>query len=128
MKFFQSIQKNHVRVGICSKRTNESNRKIALIFFLFGMSFTCSLVYLCLEANTFLEYSNNMYITTGSAMILIVYTINIFKMSKLFKFIDYLEEMIDERELDSQITFFYTYLNAYYFNSGRIQITSECNL
>lgn len=106
MKIFQTIQKNHAIVGIVPRKQNQSfNGRLVVTFSLFGLSFTSSAIFLFYKANSFLDYSNNMYITTGQAMLFIVCTIIIFKKAKLFQFIDHLEKSLNQSKLDSMYFF-----------------------
>lgn len=54
---------------------------------IFGFGFTLSAAFLWNEASTFVEYTNNMYITTSQAVVIIAYAIVVFKMDKLFEYI-----------------------------------------
>lgn len=96
MKIFQTIQKNHAKVGISPTQNRAVNKRIVVTFLLFGLTFVSSVTFLFRDANTFIDYSNNMYITTGQAMIFIVYAIVTFNMVKLFGSIDNLEELINQ--------------------------------
>lgn len=94
MKIFQLIQKNQAIVGICPNQTQTFNKSAMVTLFLYVLGFTSSALYLFNEARTFVEYTYNMNITTCLAMIMIIYTIVICKMSKLFEYIAELEKLV----------------------------------
>lgn len=96
MKIFQTIQKNHAIVGICPNQTQATYKKIKVMFFLYVLGFTFSVTFLCQDANTFLEYASNMYVTTALAMFIVIYAIAIFKMSELFEYITEMQNFIEE--------------------------------
>lgn len=96
MEFFQIVQKNHAIIGICPNQTEASYKRIKITFFLFGLSVLLSTVFLCREANTFLEYSNSLYVTTAVTMVTIIYAISIFKMSKLFEYIYEFRKLVEQ--------------------------------
>lgn len=96
MKLLQGVQTNLLIVGICSNPTQASSTKIKLIIPLFVFGLTTSAIYLCHDANTFLEYSSSMYITTALAMTIFVYVIFIVNMSKLFDLISECQELLDQ--------------------------------
>lgn len=100
MKLFHIIQKNHSIVGISSNQTHAVNGNIVVTFFVYGLGFTLSAIFLFHEANNFVEYANNMFLTTGLAMIIIVYAIFIFKMSKVFELISDYEIVVGQSKWD----------------------------
>lgn len=114
MKIFQTIRKNHATVGICQTQ-KAAHEKVVVTLSLYGLTFASSVIFLFHDADTFLDYSNNMYITTGQAMIFIVCTIVTFKMVELFRFIDNLEGLINQSKLNTTY-YFHAYSNILYFS------------
>lgn len=95
MKLFQTIQKNHAIVGIRSNQTHAINGRVVVTFSIYVLGFTSCAIYLFHEANTFFEYSSNMFLTTGLIMIIVVYAIIFFKITKLFELISDCERVFD---------------------------------
>lgn len=97
MKLFQIVQKNFALLGICS---NESrlNRKSVMIFLAFGLAINFGILFLFFKANTSLEYTNNIYMTTVMILSCIAFAIMLLKKGKLFKLIAKIEEFFDESE------------------------------
>lgn len=96
MKILQVVQKTLAIVGICQNPTRASSRKIKLILSLFVLAIIFSTIYICHDANTFLEYSYSMYLTTVIALVIFDYVIVIFNMSKLFDLIFECQEIFEQ--------------------------------
>lgn len=108
-KIFKTLQANHAIVGITTNRTRNSNERILVTFLLSGMALICSVLFLLGEVNTFVEYINNVYISTGLAMTIINYSIVISKMAKLFSFIDNVEKVISQSMYIVYTMFFHSF-------------------
>lgn len=100
MKILQEVHKNLAIVGICPSPTQASDTKIKLIFLVFATGFASSALYICPDANTFLEYSFSMYITTAVAMITFIYAIVTFNMAKLFDTIFGCQKLLEGSKLN----------------------------
>lgn len=90
MKLFQIAQKKIAILGITSAQSTQKtpfNWKIIRVYFIYGVAWTSSALFLFKEAETFDEYTNNIYITSATAMIMFCFTVVVFKMAKLFQFI-----------------------------------------
>lgn len=90
MKLFQVIQKNFEVLGI-SPNQRSTNGKLVATSLIYGLSITSSAVFLFFEAESFLEYTSNIYITTAIGVICTYFIIWLIKLEKFFKFIENLE-------------------------------------
>lgn len=95
MEFLQEVQKNFVILGIRADQAR-INRKSLVASLLYGLGTTSSVVFLIREADTFEEYTNNLYVTSAFAVGFTYYTIMVYKMEKIFKLIKDLKEKIEE--------------------------------
>lgn len=97
MKLFQVVQKNFAIVGI-SQNQPESTGKLVKTCSIYGLTFTLSALYLFFEAESFLEYTSNIYVTTAIAVISTYCIILILKLKKFFNLIEKLEKLIGNSE------------------------------
>lgn len=98
MKLFRIIQKNFAILGITSAQSIQKhpfNRQIVLLYSIYGSTWISSVLFLFQKANTFEEYTNNIYITSAAAIVMFSFTIIVFKMSKLFEFVNNLGESVE---------------------------------
>lgn len=65
---------------------------------LYGLTITSSILFLVLEANTFEQYTNNIYITSADCMLCIDFAIMVFKREKLFQLINAFKMFVDKSE------------------------------
>lgn len=109
MKLFRVIQKKLAMLGITpaqSIRKQPFNREIVLGYFIFVFSLTSGVAYLFLNANTFEEYTNIIYVNCSLTVNLCCLTIIVFKMSMLFKLInDFGSTVIRSKQNASQFNF-----------------------
>lgn len=106
MRPFQIIQEKFAIFGITAAQSIQKqpfNRKVLLAYFIYSYGWTSSAVFLIQKANTFEEYTSNIYITTATAIIIFCFTVVVSRMSKLFEFIDACEEIIDRGDEKSNI-------------------------
>lgn len=96
MKLFQLIQKNFSVLGITSNQTKYSRIKLVMTLIIYGLITTSSILFLVFEADTFDEFTNNIYITSGCVMMCIIFVIMAFKQGKLFELIDSFDKFIDK--------------------------------
>lgn len=98
MKIFRSIQENFAILGVnpnqLTKKNNINVKNLISLFF-HGFIIIAYLLYLARIANSFREYTDGIFATSavlvcGASMIIIVW-----KMPKLFKLIDKLENVIN---------------------------------
>ena len=94
MKLYQSNQDNLSSLGISSVEKS-FNRRMVKTYLIYGLSNISANLYLIFEANNFLQYTNSVYVTTGLALIIIGFSIMIFKTSKLYQFMDDCDKLAD---------------------------------
>ena len=102
MKLFQVIQKNFTVLGIGSNQSR-FNLKLLKTCLTYGLSFTSSAIFLFFEARSFIEFTNNIYVTTAIAVITIYFSIWMWKLQKFFQLIDNLENFFEKSECISNI-------------------------
>lgn len=118
MKYFQIVQKKFDHLGISSIRSR-CDGKSAKVFFILSLAIILGILFLFFEANTFLEYTINIYITTVVLACGISNTVVLFKKEKIFESIDNFEKFFDESEYNriqaSKTMFDQKKLNKYAF-------------
>lgn len=95
MKLFQVLQENFTHLGISSNQSR-FNRQSAIAFSFYSSTFLFCIFYFLFNANTFLEYTLNIFITTSIFGCLMVFVVVLFQSHKLFKLIEYIEEFCGE--------------------------------
>lgn len=100
MKVFQLIQKNYyIFLGFDSNQAfdliNRFNRKTVGCFIFAGLDIIFHLTYMSLSANSFMEYTEIIYIISGILFIGISFFGLVLKMKKLFELIDGIEKHIN---------------------------------
>lgn len=105
MKIFQTVQKNFGILGICRDQPR-FNGKSLIACLIYGLGTILSAIFLICEADTFNEYTNNLYITTALAVGLFCLTNIILKMKELFALADKIEKSLDESKCDSRFASF----------------------
>lgn len=98
MHLFQAVQKDFSLLGIAPNGSKFSRKNLVATYSIYGLSTTSSILFIAFEANTFIEYVNNSYMTSAMIMISTYSTFLAIKSAKLFKFIHSIEQFIDERE------------------------------
>lgn len=101
MKLFQIIQKKFTVLGITSAQsiqTQPFNREIVLAFVVYICAHISHVLFLFRKGNTFEDYTDNIYITSATAMTTFFFTGVVDKMSVLFHFINECEKIVDRRE------------------------------
>lgn len=113
MKLFQIVQRNFAYVGISPNQAywNEKSAKAVFIFSSFTVLGTAFLLY---DANTFLEYTMNIYETTAVFGTGIVFLSMLFQKEKLFKSIEKLEKFVDKSEYREKNNFLCTSLEMFW--------------
>ena len=97
MKLYQIVQKNFALLGI-SPNQSRCNQKSVFIFFILSLAITLGAVFIFFKANTFLEYTQNIYITITFFGMYISFLAILFQKGELFELIDYMEKNADESE------------------------------
>lgn len=104
MKLFQVVQKNFGFLGLSS---NQScwNVKSVIAFSIFSSATVLGTLFLFFNANTFLEYTINIYGTTTMFGIWMNLITMLIEKENLFKLIDDIEELVDESEYNKNILY-----------------------
>lgn len=71
------------------------NRKISVNYLVYASQFMCHLVFALYEAESFWEYIQSIYLCSISVLGAIVYSMLVFRVSKLFGFIAELENVVN---------------------------------
>lgn len=101
MKIFQSTQKNYLFLGISPIQSNQKhlfNARNTAFSIMFKTSVSFCFVYLIHVARTFGEYLQCAYIMLALMSGTCAFITIIWKMAKLFEFIDSLEEIVNKSE------------------------------
>lgn len=98
MKLFQIIQKDFALLGIDSIESKCSRDKLVLTCLLYGLGIILSILFLVIDANTFIEYVNNIYIMSALGVLVMFFAICAFKRDKIFRLINHAEQIVDESE------------------------------
>lgn len=91
MKIFQTIHKNLSIIGIgpdSAQQLRQFNAKILINLSTLCVGFNGVLVYIIIEAKTFLEFTQSIYLCTTYAIVTFVFIVLIFKLNELFKAIN----------------------------------------
>lgn len=95
MKLLQFTQEKFEMVGIDSTQ-NPFNMRILMVISVCCMCIISTSVFLFHDANNFIEYSNSIYLTTATMLIIVCYIVLITKMEYIFVQIQGFESVIDE--------------------------------
>lgn len=101
MKTFDLIRNNFAIAGLDSPQsTREDLLKIKniLSFLLFALSAFSSGVYVYYDASNFEEYIDAVFMLTGLSITLFIFANLLWDMPTLYKFIDHLEGIIENRK------------------------------
>lgn len=98
MKLFEFIQKKFEILGISSNSSKCTQEKLVMTCLIYGLSTTSSVAFLVFKANTFEEYTSNIYMTSTLIMISIFFVTLAIKKEKLFKLINNVKQFFDESE------------------------------
>lgn len=99
MKLFSLIRKNFDILGICLDQSNHRfNTKIFFISFSYGLTCVSYFLFLFYEANTFWEYTNNIYATSTAILIVTCFLIIIYQITNVFELIENCENFVNKSE------------------------------
>lgn len=96
MKIFHTIQKNFEIMGFSSNQTLQKyplNEKNSMGIFVFIMCSISYLYYLFNIANSFMEYTQSVYVTGAVILIGSSYVIILIKMKELFQYIVFVKNL-----------------------------------
>lgn len=94
IQILQYLQKRATCMGFIPNQ--RLNRRIIghLVFYYFTVFL--NVMYLLYEANTFLEYTNSMFICLTSSVGLLLFIITIYQAWRIFEVIDFLQQFIGD--------------------------------
>lgn len=104
MKFFRKIQKNFAILGISTNQPRINGKTLTMCLIL-GTGLISSAVFLIYEADSFQEYTNNLYITTALMVCFTYYLIMIFNMENYTKLIRNVRNYIEKSEWFERLLF-----------------------
>lgn len=116
MKLFQSIQLNLAVLGIFPNHSMQTqygfNVKIFKVAFFQGLYGILSCLFFVYEAHTFREYTDTIYMTSATIMVMLYFLILLVKRTKFFEFVNRFEKFVNDRESKWRPSKFYFRLNA----------------
>lgn len=98
MKTFQSFQKNSAYLGISSNQMQKNhpfNVKNVFGLIVMGFASTSNIYILCATTDSISENMFSVYMASLTLGVSLAYTVSIWKMRSLFKFINGIEKSID---------------------------------
>lgn len=98
MKILRTVQQNFVYLGISCSNQLSINAQYVGTCLIYGVGITFSAIFLFREANSFQEYTDNLYITTSLVVGFCCITNIFLKVNELFQLIDKLEKTIEKSE------------------------------
>lgn len=99
MRSFKTVRKNFAWLGICPELVQQSypfNLRVimALTVIAAGVSFVGLYVYN--DAETFIDYTQSVFVAAAGSLVLFLQLILVFKVEKLFEFIDRCDAMLNQ--------------------------------
>lgn len=101
IQLFQIVRRNFAMLGISSNCLNQPNRldtNLSLASLSYSFSVIAHVIFLLQETKNFREFTDNVYETSSVITVFICFVIVVFKMRKLFEFIESCQNIIDKRE------------------------------
>lgn len=98
MKLFQTVIEQFADLGICSKQSIQSIKRISLTYVCQGFGCISIGVYLLRDANTLEDYSIANYMFGAEIFITLDFINLVLKMEKFFEFNESIQKMIDSSE------------------------------
>lgn len=98
MKTFQSFQKNSVFLGIDSNQIQKGhpfNKKNVFCIILLGFATISNIYFLCTTTDSIYKNMFSVYMALMSLGVFLTYSVVVWKMNSLFKFIDDLDIAVD---------------------------------
>lgn len=118
MDIFQFIQKPFGILGIHRSQPNQKNsrnsRKTLTYLILVHFSIM-PIVFFLVQAKTFREYADSFYISATASLKVCTFTVSLWKISTIFKFIDNVNSAIQKRKYTNPYWFLLYRLNINYF-------------
>lgn len=113
LRVLQSIQKNFAMLGIVPALVTQTfplNEKVFLDFSILSSAIICNFTYTFSEANTFVEYTQSIFMSTLAALINFALLILILNIEKLFGIFNGFEDIANT----SQCDIFNIFLNQFH--------------
>lgn len=98
MKSFKTVQKKFTLLGITpelAKQPYPLNLKVILALSVLTMALIFECIYIGSDASTFIDYTQSIFVAAAGFLVLFVLMILIFKVEKIFEFIDHCDFMIN---------------------------------
>lgn len=103
MKFFQSIQRIFLNLGIVSNQSMQTRSINAIYLLIYLLTCIFLSIFLFYEANNIEEYMDGGFLLTISISIMFCYTILLVKMEKIFDYIDSAEKIVEQSEYKPKV-------------------------
>lgn len=103
MKFFQSIQRIFLNLGIVSNQSMQTRSINAIYLLIYLLTCIFLSIFLFYEANNIEEYMDGGFLLTISISIMFCYTILLVKMEKIFNYIDSAEKIVEQSEYKPKV-------------------------
>lgn len=101
MNVFQAVQKNFGILGICRNQSRFNGRSL-MVCLTSGLGTIVSALFLIYDANSFQQYTDNLYITSALAVGFFCISNLILKVNDLFALIDEIETTLDQSKYFAQ--------------------------
>lgn len=100
LKIFLAIHKNLASLGIApmNSTTRFPNAKISIDLLTLGLSTICASMYILIEAKTFLEFTQSIYLFSGTILVALIFLVVLFNLSEMFEIIDDCECLVNTSE------------------------------
>lgn len=98
VKAFRLVRKKFATAGICPELVTQSypiNGRILFGFLTLGFTFSCQLVFISNDAQTFAEYTQSIYLCSLSTLITLAVTILILKTATMYEFMNGVDETLN---------------------------------
>lgn len=93
IKLFQFVQTKLAILGFYPNQQNLFNRKITMAFVCFWLNNALNCVFVFVEVDNFIDYTNSIFIICGTTGIATCYTIAVINARKLFEIFDFAEKI-----------------------------------
>lgn len=95
MKLFQFVQTKLALLGFLPKQKSPFNAKILTAFVCFWLDNAFNCVFIMVEVDNFIDYTNSIFIICATTAIATCFTIAAIKTRNMFEFIDFAERIGD---------------------------------
>lgn len=98
IKLFQFVQTKFGILGFFPNQKLPFNERILLAFLAYWLDNAFNCVFIFVEVDNFIDYTNSIFIICATTAIATCYTISFIRSNKLFKHIDFAEKITDRGE------------------------------